>query len=114
MDLRRRGARRWRTVGAGQDGRHFLLIYFRYTDSHRNKKAIALGPFDEAGTRGLTLIQAREKAGALSRLYRDGIKDLHEHLKRELEAAERARRAEDEAARRIVEESQRSTLRRIR
>jgi len=98
----------WARIGPGGTS-----LYFRYTDGNGKKKAVALGPYDETGTKGLTLAAAREKASALSRLYRDGVKNLHEHLKREREAAERARKAEDEAARRLTEESLRGTLRQL-
>ena len=98
----------WARIGSAR-----AAFYFRYTDSVGKKKAVALGPHDEAGARGLTLAQAREKASALSRLYRDGVRDLHEHLERQRAATERALRAQDEAATRFAEESQRSTLRQL-
>jgi integrase len=88
-------------------------FYFRYSDGEGNKKALAIGGYDESGAKGLSLVQAREKAGALSKLYRDGIRDLHDHLKREREAGERARKAAEEAARREVEAAGRSTLRQL-
>jgi integrase len=90
-----------------------VSFYFRYTDSEGRKRSVAVGGYDQDGAKGLTLAQAREKAGALSKLYRDGIKDLHEHLEREREAAERARRAEEEAARAAAENAQRGTLKQL-
>jgi integrase len=90
-----------------------VVFYFRYSDSDGKKKALALGGYDESGAKGLTLVQAREKFGAFSKLYRDGIRDLHAHLDREREATERARKAADEAAKREREAAQRSTLRQL-
>jgi integrase len=90
-----------------------VAFYFRYTDSDGGKKALPLGGYDESGAKGLSLAQAREKAGALSKLYRDGIRDLHLHLDREREALERARRAADDAAKREREAALRSTLRQL-
>jgi hypothetical protein len=57
-----------------------VSFFFRYTDSTGRKRSIAIGGFDPEGGKGLTLGQARERAGALSKLDRDGIRDLHEHL----------------------------------
>jgi integrase len=88
-------------------------FYFRYTDSDGNKKAVALGGYDDTGAKGLSLPAARDRAGALSKLYRDGVKDLHAHLKREQDAAERAQIAEESAARAAQEDAQRGTLRQL-
>jgi len=93
-------------------GRRGASFYFRYTYRGR-KKALALGGYDDTGAKGLTLAQAREKAGVVSKLYRSGITDLHGHLERERQASERIRRAEEEDARRAQEDSQRGTLRQL-
>jgi integrase len=90
-----------------------LSFYFRYTDGEGRKRSVAIGGYDQDGAKGLTLAQARERAGALSKLYRDGIKDLHEHLEREREAAMRARRAEEAAVRAAAEDAQRGTLKQL-
>lgn len=88
-------------------------FYFRYTAGEGKKKALALGGYDEGGAKGLNLAQAREKAGAMSKLYRDGVRDLHVHLEREREGAERALKAAEDVAKRAIEESQRGTLRQL-
>lgn len=89
-----------------------VSLYFRY--SHQGKKkALPIGAWDENGNGGLTLAQAREKAAQLSAVYRGGVTDLHGHVEREREAAERARRAAEEAARRAAEDAQRGTLRQL-
>ena len=72
-----------------------------------------IGTYDERGVSGLTLAQCREKYGAISKVYRSGITDLHGHFEREREAAERAKEVEEDAARRAAEEAQRGTLRQL-
>jgi hypothetical protein len=61
------------------------------TPTSRRKKPCPSAATNEHGTKGLTLKQAREKAGEISKLYQSGITDLHGHLERERQAAERAR-----------------------
>jgi integrase len=89
-----------------------VSFYFRYTHAGK-KKAVPLGGYDEHGTKGLTLKRAREKAGEISKLYQSGITDLHGHLERERQSAERARQAAEEAARRAAEEAGRGTLKQL-
>ncbi len=92
-----------------RDGVHWYYLYF-----HEGKKRrLPLGPYDERGARGLSLVQARERVAALAAMYRGGASDLHGHLEREREAAERAQRAAAEAARRATEDAQRGTLRQL-
>lgn len=98
----------WARIGQGGTS-----LYFRYTDAAGRKRAVAIGGYDEAGAKGLTLAQARERAGGLSKLYRDGVRDLHEHLERQEEAAERARIEAQEAARLAAEDAQRGTLKQL-
>jgi integrase len=87
-------------------------FYFRYSRG-KQKRAVALGSFDENGISGPTLPEARERAAQLSKLYQAGVTDLHEHLAREKEKAERARKAEDEAARSAREDAQSGTLQQL-
>lgn len=75
--------------------RHF---YFRYTNSGSERIFLPLGIYDPAGIDGLTLKEARMKAGELSRLYQSGIRDLREHL----QAEENARIAVKEAEQRRI------------
>ncbi len=98
----------WARIGQGGTS-----LYFRYTDAAGKKRALAVGAYDEVGAKGLTLPEAREKTKALSKLYQSGVRDLHEHLARERDAAERARRAEEEAAREALEDAKRGTLRQL-
>ena len=97
----------WARVGASG-----VSFYFRYTSGGK-KKAVALGGYDEAGVKGLSLSQAREKAGVISKLYASGISDLHAHFERERQATERARIATEEAERRAREDAGRGTLRQL-
>jgi integrase len=114
-----RGAGRL-TARITRDG---VLLYYQYflpgAGPSRKGKAtsklerIALGPYDEAGARGLSLVQARGRARELEALYRSGTTDLKAHLQREREAEERAHRAAEEAARLATENAQRGTLRQL-
>lgn len=89
-------------------------MQFYYLHFHEGKRCrLPVGRYDEAGKRGLSLIQARDRAAEPSALYRSGITDLKGHFEREHEAAERKRRAEQEAAKRAEEERQRGTLRQL-
>jgi len=103
----RGGGALWARIGASG-----VSFYFRYTHEGK-KKAIALGGYDETGAKGLTLAQAREQAGEVSKVYRSGVTDLHGHLQREHEAAERAHQAERDAAKRAQEDAQRGTLKQL-
>ena len=114
-----RGAGRL-TARITRDG---VLLYYQYflPGAGRNRKdkptgklqRVPLGAFDEQGKRGLSLAAARDRAGQLAALYRSGVHDLNGHLEREREAAERARRAEEDAARRAEEDRQRGSLRQL-
>lgn len=116
------GSDRWLSDGGARGAgrltarltRDGVLLYFQYFLPGTGKvQRVPLGPYDEAGTRGLSLVQARDKAAELAALYRGGAHDLNAHLEREREAAERARKAEEEAARRAQEDAQRSTLKQL-
>lgn len=87
-----------------------VSFYFRYTDGEGRKRALALGGWDEDGVKGITLAQAIERTGELSKLYRDGVKDLHGHVERERAAGEAARKDADEAAKRAAADATRGTL----
>lgn len=111
------GADRWLSDGAVRgSGALWARIstsgigfYFRYTHQGK-KKALPLGAFDASGAKGLTLEQAREKAGGVSKLYRDGITDLHGHFERERQAEERSHIAAEEAARVAAADAKQGTL----
>ena len=96
-----------------QDGVAFYFQYFVPNQGKEVKRSFPLGDYDEAGKRGLSLTQARDRAAKLARLYRDGITDLHAHFERQRESEERARFAEEEAARRAAEDAKRGTLRQL-
>jgi integrase len=115
-----RGGDRWLTDkgsrGAGQltaritrDG---VLLYYQYFHSGKLQR-VPFGPYDEAGARGLKLIEARRRASELQALYREGTTDLKGHLQRQREAEERAHKAQEEAERRAAEDALRGTLRQL-
>jgi integrase len=88
-------------------------MYFRYSVGDGKTKLFPLGPYDERGERGLSLVAARNKAADLAALYRDGATDLHGHFERQRAKDEIARQAEAEAARQAAEEAQRGTLKQL-
>jgi hypothetical protein len=96
-----------------QDSVAFDFQYFVSGQGKEVKRSLPLGEYDEGGRRGLSLMQARDRAAKLAQLYRDGATDLHAHFERQLETEERARKAEEEAARRAAEDAQRGTLRQL-
>lgn len=82
------------------------LFYFRYTGPDGKREYIPLGQYDQEGKTGLTLKEARAKAGELSRLYLDGIIDIKGHLAAELRLQGAKRIAEEarlEAERKAAE-----------
>ncbi len=117
LDAKWRGADQWLTdVGVRGEGRlaarimrDGVLFYFRYRVNGQNR-AIPLGQYDGGGKRGKKLTDARTEAAKLAALLRDGVTDLHKHLRRERERREREARAAEEQARREREAASRGTL----
>lgn len=71
-------------------GPHGARFYFRYRDSSGKYDDLPLGSFDANGRDGLTLTQAKARAGELSRRYVTGERDLRQVLdteRREVELA---------------------------
>src|SRR5690554_418545 len=56
------------------------LFYFRYTNSNGERVFLPVGRYDRSGNDGLTLKEARIRAGEYSRIYQGGVKDLKEYL----------------------------------
>jgi integrase len=56
------------------------LFYFRYAGPDCERITLPIGAYDARASDGLTLAEARAKAGQLSRLYQSGIIDIKEHL----------------------------------
>lgn len=77
-------------------------FYFRYTGPDQKQIRLPIGFYDPDGNSGLSLAQAREKAGELSRLYQTE-KDLRGYLERQRRDLEDKRRIED--ARREAQEA---------
>lgn len=67
-------------------------FYFRYTGPDGKQVRLMVGKYDREGIAGLTLKDARARAGELSRLYQSGVVDIKGHLEAEqrLKDAERA------------------------
>lgn len=91
----------------GQSGA--LLAYFRFTRSNGSRGAYPIGQLAERGRAGLTLAEARNKAGELATLYLAGHKDIDTYLEtrerqeREAAEAERIANAAAEAAQAALE-----------
>ena len=93
-----------------------LVALFRYSV---NRKVIdmSLGAFDEKGQSGLSLTEARDRAGELQRMIQSGIPDPRAYMEEQARQADEAKaqaqaRAEAaaEAARRAEEERSKYTL----
>ena len=69
------------------------LFYFRYTGSDGTRTALPIGAYDPSGRAGLTLGEARARAGELSRLHQSGVVDVREHLDAEQRLLEADRAA---------------------
>ena len=115
-----RGGDRWLTDKGSRGAeqltaritRDGVLLYYQYFHSGKLQR-VPFGPYDEAGARGLKLIEARRRASELQALYREGTTDLKGHLQRQREAEERAHKAQEEAERRAAEDALRGTLRQL-
>jgi integrase len=78
------------------------LFYFRYTDERRVQWRYPIGSYDKHGREGLTLKDARDEAGRLSKLYQSGVRDIRGHEETRKRNDEEQRQA-DEAARKAAE-----------
>lgn len=69
-------------------------VMFRYTREDGSRDTLAIADYDSTRVRGIDLAEARQRAGALTRMLQDGVRDLRGHL----DAADAARAAERAAA----------------
>src|SRR5580698_2992447 len=114
------GPARWLTDGgssgtgrlAARVARNNVHLYFQYYEG-ANRKRLPLGPYDESGERGLSLVEARDRSAVLSTLYRNGVKDLHSHVESQLEDEADARKAAELAVAIAAEEAKRGTLKQL-
>lgn len=60
-----------------------VVFYYRYTAPDGVRVRIPLGSFDAKGAEGISLAEARLKAGELSRRYQSGERDLRGALERD-------------------------------
>lgn len=93
-------------------------FYFRHTVAAGQRDTLLIGPYDSKGREGLTVAQARARAGDWARLYLSGVHQLRHHFAQldedrkqsevdsRLDAA-RARRLADEAEKQASLELQR-------
>lgn len=108
--------------GARGSGRLYLRVqangrksfFYRYAGPSGKRGAIPLGEYTQRGGRaGLTLNQARDKASELSRLYLDGIRDLHGYIEARVQTQEREISRSNKAALDKADEDQHRSLRRL-
>lgn len=108
--------------GARGAGRLYLRVqpsgrrsfYYRYAGPQNDRQSMALGEYAQKGGRAcLTLTEARDKAGELSRMYQSGIRDLKGHLEAEQQARARELKVGEENARRAEEEAKHGSLRNL-
>lgn len=108
--------------GARGAGRLYLRVqasgrksfYFRCSGPEGERQTISLGEYSQKGSgAGLSLTMAREKAGELERLYRNGNKDLKRYLEGERLAREQAIHDAEMTAKRIEDEAKRGCLRKL-
>jgi integrase len=90
------------------------IWYYRYSDPEGKQVQLSIGAYDAKSVTGLSLKEARDKAGELSKQYQDGHRDLRAHLEHQQaeEAAriETAKRAREEAARKAKSGSLKALL----
>jgi hypothetical protein len=103
------GARNVGRLVARKRRRHTAFL-FRYFDDSGRKRWLPLGQYDEKGSRGLSLPQAREAAAKYSAVYVSGVRNLHQYFRDQLAKVEAARGVEGEAARLAAEEALHGTL----
>ncbi len=94
-----------------------ITAFFRHTTSDGKTDRLALGAYDPSGRSGLRLVELREKAGELSKLYQAGTRDLRAHFAEQerltAEAGAQAKAAAEAAqaaAKRAEEERNRYSL----
>lgn len=106
--------------GARGSGRLYLRVqangrksfFYRYAGPSGKRGAIPLGEYTQRGGRaGLTLNQARDKSSELSRLYLDGIRDLHGYIEARVQTQEREISRSNKAALDKADEDQHRSLR---
>jgi integrase len=108
--------------GARGAGRLYLRVlpsgrkcfYYRCSGPDGERQALPLGEYLQKGGRaGLTLTDARNKAGEFERLYRSGIKDLRGYFEAEQKARERAQKDAENSAKRAEQEAKQGSLRNL-
>ena len=90
------------------------IFYYRYAGPEGDRQSLPIGEYSQKGVRaGLTLDDARKKAGNLARLYQSGIKDLRGHLEGEQKARERELRQANDAEVQAAAEAKQGSLRNL-
>ena len=90
--------------------REGVTFVYQYFGPEGEKRLFLLGSYDPEGVRGMSLPVARDRAAELTALYRTGVLDLHGHFERQRADQERARKSQEEAQKRALDEAQHATL----
>lgn len=97
-----------------------VFFYYQYFTAEGSKRQLPLGRFDMEGKHGLCLAAARERSAELSKLYRNGVTDLHAYVEQQRIVIEQqqaqavlARQAEQEAAADAIGRAERRSLRKF-
>lgn len=74
-----------------------VMFHYRYTRPNGTRDRLPIGAFDPTGRLGLTLKDARDKAGELAKRYNSGDRDLRAAIEAEEAAKSAAKQAEGQA-----------------
>lgn len=86
------------------------ILMFRYTAPDGSRQIVNIGAYDPAGRSGLTLEQARDAAGALTKKYQRGSGNLRADLSDEKTAKEAAKAKEAKSVEDAQRKAQRGSL----
>ena len=83
---------------------------YRHTVSNGERDTLPIGAYDPKGLDGLTLEEARRKAGEWARLYQSGVRDLREHFAEQAAAVVAAKAEQMHATATATRKAKRGSL----
>lgn len=86
------------------------IFCYRYTDATGKRDILRIAGYDPKGRDGLTLDEARQKAGGWARLYQSGIRDLRAHFAQEAAAAAEREQVKQESKSAAERKAKRGSL----
>jgi len=87
------------------------IFAYRYTGAGGTRDVLRIASYDPKAQDGLTLDEARRKAGEWARLYQTGVANLRQHFEEEAEAATAAKIAQEQAKQAAHRKAKRGSLR---